>query len=108
MPERETVRRARRDKRRGKKASTQAGSFVREEMRHIKRGKHGAKSRKQVVAIGLSKARRSGVKVKRKGAAAKRRRSSGSRSRRRSTSAKRSRASLRALGKRRPALRKRR
>ncbi|HEY8206816.1 MAG TPA: DUF6496 domain-containing protein [Myxococcaceae bacterium] len=105
MPERQTVRRARRAKRQGKRASTQAGSFVREEMRHVKSGKHGAKNRKQVIAIGLSKARRSGVKVKRKGASAKRRRAGGSRSLRRPTSAKRSRASRRALGKRRPTLR---
>ena len=107
MPERQTVQRARRDRRRGKKASTQAGSFVGEEMRHVKSGKHGAKSRKQAIAIGLSKARRSGVKVKRKGASAKRR-TGGSRSRKRPTSAKRSQASRRALGKRRPALKKRR
>jgi len=108
MPERKTLQRARRAKRQGKRASTQAGEFVREEMHHVKSGKHGARSLKQVIAIGLSKARRSGVKVKRKGAAAKRRRSGGSRSRSRPTSAKRSRASMRALGKRRPSLKRKR
>ncbi len=63
MPERQTIERARRQKRRGKAATTQAGEFVREEMHHVERGKHGAKNRKQAIAIGLSKARRSGVKV---------------------------------------------
>jgi hypothetical protein len=61
MPERETIERARRDKREGKSASTQAGEFVREEIHHIREGKHGAKSAKQAIAIGLSKARRAGV-----------------------------------------------
>jgi hypothetical protein len=64
MPERETMRRAQRDKRQGKAASTQAGEFIREEMHHIREGKHGARSAKQAVAIGLSKARRSGVDLK--------------------------------------------
>ncbi len=63
MPEKKTVARARRAEREGKAATTQAGEFVREEMEHAKRGKHPVKSRKQAVAIGLSKARRSGVKV---------------------------------------------
>jgi len=58
MPEKETLRRARRDKRQGKSSSTQAGEFVREEMHHIREGKHGAKNTKQAIAIGLSKARR--------------------------------------------------
>ncbi|HZZ85185.1 MAG TPA: DUF6496 domain-containing protein [Anaeromyxobacteraceae bacterium] len=72
MPEKKTVARARRDKRQGKAATTQAGEFVREEMEHAKRGKHPVKSRKQAVAIGLSKARRSGVKVPaKKGAGAR-------------------------------------
>ena len=61
MPERETIERARRDKREGKSASTQAGEFVREEVEHIREGKHGATSAKQAIAIGLSKARRAGV-----------------------------------------------
>ena len=63
MPERETIERARRDKRQGKSASTQAGEFVREEMHHIRERKHGASSAKQAIAIGLSKARRAGVKL---------------------------------------------
>jgi Family of unknown function (DUF6496) len=61
MPEKETLDRARRDKREGKAASTQAGEFVREEIEHIREGKHGARSTKQAIAIGLSKARRAGV-----------------------------------------------
>ena len=61
MPERETMERARKDKRQGKSASTQAGEFVREEIHHVREGKHGAKSTKQAIAIGLSKARRAGV-----------------------------------------------
>src|SRR5689334_3103960 len=63
MPEKETVQRAREDAREGKSASTQAGEFVREEMHHIREGKHGARSTKQAIAIGLSKARRAGVKL---------------------------------------------
>ncbi|HEY3160502.1 MAG TPA: DUF6496 domain-containing protein [Vicinamibacterales bacterium] len=63
MPEKETLRRARADKRAGKSPSTQAGEFVREEMHHVREGKHGARSTKQAIAIGLSKARRSGVKL---------------------------------------------
>ncbi len=66
MPEKRTMQRARTAKRRGKSASTQAGQFVKEELRHLRSGKHGAKSTKQAIAIGLNKARRSGVKVKRK------------------------------------------
>jgi len=63
MPERDTLDRARKDARAGKSASTQAGEFVREEMDHIREGKHGARSTKQAIAIGLSKARRAGVKL---------------------------------------------
>src|SRR5690349_5133174 len=63
MPEKRTIERARRDKAKGKAASTQAGEFVREEMHHIRKGKHGARSTKQAIAIGLSKARRAGVKL---------------------------------------------
>lgn len=63
MPERATIRRARRDARQGKSPSTQAGEFVREEIHHIREGKHGARSTKQAIAIGLSKARRAGVKL---------------------------------------------
>ena len=61
MPEKETLERAERDKRQGKSPSTQAGEFVREEMHHVREGKHGAASTKQAIAIGLSKARRAGV-----------------------------------------------
>ena len=61
MPEKETIERAKRAKQKGKSSSTQAGEFVREEIHHIRQGKHGARSTKQAIAIGLSKARRSGV-----------------------------------------------
>jgi len=61
MPEKKTLERARRDKREGKSPSTQAGEFVREEIEHVREGKHGARSTKQAIAIGLSKARRAGV-----------------------------------------------
>jgi len=63
MPEKETIARARRDRRAGKSPSTQAGEFVREEVHHVREGKHGARSPKQTIAIGLSKARRAGVKL---------------------------------------------
>ncbi len=63
MPERETVERAREDAREGKSPSTQAGEFVREEIHHVRQGKHGAANTKQAIAIGLSKARRAGVKL---------------------------------------------
>jgi hypothetical protein len=63
MPERKTLERARRAEREGKSASTQAGEFVREEIEHIREGRHGARSAKQAIAIGLSKARRAGVKL---------------------------------------------
>jgi hypothetical protein len=61
MPEKGTLERAERDKREGKAPTTQAGEFIREEMHHIREGKHGARSAKQAIAIGLSKARRAGV-----------------------------------------------
>jgi Family of unknown function (DUF6496) len=63
MPEKETLERARRDKRQGKSPSTQAGEFVHEEIEHVREGKHGARSTKQAIAIGLSKARRAGVRL---------------------------------------------
>jgi hypothetical protein len=73
MPETKTLRRAARDKRQGKAPSTQAGEFVREEIHHVREGKHGARSTKQAIAIGLSKARRAGVRLPppRRGAAAR-------------------------------------
>lgn len=61
MPEQKTLQRARRDAAQGKSASTQAGEFVREQIHHIRQGKHGARSAKQAIAIGLSEARRAGV-----------------------------------------------
>jgi Family of unknown function (DUF6496) len=61
MPEKRTIQRARKDKRAGKAPSTQAGEFVREEIHKIRRGKHGARSPEQAIAIGLSEARRAGV-----------------------------------------------
>lgn len=63
MPDEATIARARQDAREGKAPSTQAGEFVREEIEHIREGKHGARSTKQAIAIGLSKARRAGVKL---------------------------------------------
>ena len=63
MPEQETIERAREDAREGKSPSTQAGEFVREEIHHVREGKHGARSPQQAIAIGLSKARRAGVNL---------------------------------------------
>ena len=63
MPTARAIERARRDRRQGKSPSTQAGEFVREEIESIRAGKHGARSAKQAIAIGLSEARRSGGKV---------------------------------------------
>jgi hypothetical protein len=63
MPEKKTLERAKKDKTEGKAPSTQAGEFVKEEMDHVREGKHGARSAKQAIAIGLSKARRAGVKL---------------------------------------------
>ena len=106
MPERKTLERARKAKREGKAPTTQAGEFVREEMEHIREGKHGARSTKQAIAIGLSKARRAGVKLKppKKGRASARTRKSASRAyragqsgTRKKPTAKRSRATSRAL-----------
>jgi hypothetical protein len=72
MPEKKTLKAARKAKRQGKSVSTQAGSFVREEIHHVREGKHGARSAKQAIAIGLSKARRAGVKIpKKKGSKSK-------------------------------------
>jgi|SRR6516165_4537053 len=63
MPEAQTLERAERDAEQRKAPSTQAGDFVREEIEHIRKGKHGARSAKQAIAIGLSKARRAGIKL---------------------------------------------
>lgn len=94
MPEKETIERAKKDKREGKSASTQAGEFVRQEMHHIREGKHGAKNTKQAIAIGLSEARRAGVKL-----APRRGQKSSSTKRGGKVSAKRSRAAQKALKK---------
>jgi hypothetical protein len=81
MPEKATVERAKADLRAGKSPSTAAGEFVREEIEHIRHGKHGARSPEQAIAIGLSKARRAGVPLKppKKGQAKKRTRQSAQR-----------------------------
>jgi hypothetical protein len=63
MPEKKTIKRAKKAKREGKASATQAGEFVREEIEHVRKGKHGARSPEQAIAIGLSKARRAGVKL---------------------------------------------
>jgi len=106
MPEKETLERAEQDKREGKAPSTQAGEFVKEEIDHIRGGKHGARSTKQAIAIGLSKARRAGVDLRppKEGQAsegtrehAERDYKKGRSSSKRKPSAKRSRATSRAL-----------
>lgn len=104
MPEQETIERAREDEREGKSPSTQAGEFVREEVHHVREGKHGARSTKQAIAIGLSKARRAGVKLRapKKGKTSSRTRRHAQRDlqksgRKRKPSAKRSRAVKSAL-----------
>src|SRR5947207_435249 len=106
MPSKKTIERAKEDSREGKAPSTQAGEFVREEMDHIREGKHGARSTKQAIAIGLSKARRAGVKLPQpKGGSEKTREQAARDTAKakegagRKTSAKRSRASSEALAK---------
>jgi hypothetical protein len=64
MPRKSTVKAAKQDLREGKSASTAAGEFVREEIDHVREGKHGARSPQQAIAIGLSKARRAGIPLK--------------------------------------------
>jgi hypothetical protein len=64
MPEKATLRRAKEDMREGKAPSTAAGEFVREEIEHVRQGKHGVRSPQQAIAIGLSKARRAGIPLK--------------------------------------------
>jgi len=105
VPEKETIERARKDAREGKSPSTQAGEFVREEIHHVREGKHGARSTKQAIAIGLSKARRAGVRLPppRRGASKRTRRQAardtakGRTARKRSPSPRRSRAVKQAL-----------
>ena len=99
MPEKEVIERAHRDEEEGKAPSTQAGEFVREEMHHIREGKHGARSPQQAIAIGLSKARKAGIKVPpppRGSVSAKKKKRAGSK-RSSQTSRKRSQATTRAL-----------
>ena len=106
MPERKTLERAEADRREGKSASTQAGEFVREEFEHIREGKHGARSPRQAIAIGLSKARRAGVDLPppKKGTTSEKTRSSaehaheaGRKAKKKRVSARRSRAISSAL-----------
>jgi hypothetical protein len=105
MPEKRVIERAREDAREGKSPSTQAGEFVHEEIEHVKEGKHGARSAKQAIAIGLSKARRAGVNLPppKEGSVSEKTRAQAARDSvkgkapARKTSAKRSRASLSAL-----------
>jgi hypothetical protein len=106
MPEKATIEKAREDKREGKAATTQAGEFVKEEIEHVREGKHGARSTKQAIAIGLSKARRAGVDLPppKKGESSERTRKSAKRAyqqgqsgKKTKTSAKRSRATSSAL-----------
>jgi hypothetical protein len=98
MPEKKTMERAKRDKREGKAPSTQAGAFVREEMEHVREGKHGARNTKQAIAIGLSKARRAGVELEppKKGAASQRTRKQAQRDITKGRSAKKKSSSRRA------------
>src|SRR5215470_4224188 len=105
MPEKKTLERARRDRREGKSPTTQAREFVREEMHHVREGKHGVRNTKQAIAIGLSKARRAGVKlpIPKKGRYSEkirrqaRRDSARGRAKNRSVSPRRSRGVLKAL-----------
>jgi len=106
MPEKKTIERAKKDAKEGKAPSTQAGEFVHEEIEHVKEGKHGARSTKQAIAIGLSKARRAGIDMPppKAGTAsektrkqAERDQAAGSSATKRKPSARRSRASSNAL-----------
>jgi hypothetical protein len=112
MPEKKTLSRARADRKAGKAPSTQAGEFVREQIEHIRQGKHGARSAKQAIAIGLSEARRAGVDLpppSRDKASAKTRKQAArdyerghEHARKQPVSAKRSRATEKALGRESP------
>jgi hypothetical protein len=99
MPEKETIERAQEDAREGKSPSTQAGEFVREEIYHVREGKHGVRSPRQAIAIGLSKARKAGVKLPPPpaGSASSTKNSAKQSSRRQKPSRKRSQATLKAL-----------
>jgi len=97
MPDQETIRRAREDAAEGKSPSTQAGEFVREEIHHVREGKHGVRNSKQAIAIGLSKARKAGVKLPPPNGSASEKKENRARKSRRRPSANRSRATRRAL-----------
>ena len=99
MPEKETLERAQQDAREGKSPTTQAGEFVREEIHHVREGKHGVRNSKQAIAIGLSKARKAGVNVPPppQGSASVQKAKSTGRKRSGATSRKRSQATTRAL-----------
>jgi hypothetical protein len=104
MPEKKTLDRARRAKREGKRPTTQAGEFVREEIHHVREGKHGARSRQQAVAIGLSKARKAGVKLPARGQAKRKTKRTATPRKRAATSRRRAAASLKALKRERKAV----
>lgn len=99
MPDKETLERAREDAREGKAASTQAGEFIREEIHHVREGKHGVRNPKQAIAIGLSKARKAGVRVARppKGTASRKKETGRRKRKTGESSARRSRATMGAL-----------
>lgn len=100
MPEKRTIERAREDAREGKAPSTQAGEFVREEIDHVREGKHGVRNPKQAIAIGLSKARKAGVNIPpppRASSSARKSKKKTGRKRNGTTSRKRSQATTRAL-----------
>ena len=104
MPDKRTIKKARRAKAKGKSANTQAGEFVHSEIKKIRRGEHGARSAKQAIAIGLSEARRAGIKLPppKTGGAALRKKAKQDSERGRShkpVSRKRSRARIKALRK---------
>lgn len=97
MPEKRTLERAQKDRRTGKAPSTQAGEFVREEVEHVRKGKHGVRSPKQAIAIGLSKARKAGVDIPKNPNAKKKGAKSVTRKASSETPRRRARASLKAL-----------
>lgn len=99
MPDRETIERAKQDAEEGKSPSTQAGEFVREEIHHVREGKHGVRNARQAIAIGLSKARKAGVKLPApsEGTASAKKKNGTGKARRSRPSAKRSSATIAAL-----------
>ena len=100
MPSKSTTRKAKQELREGKRPTTAAGEFVHEEIGHVREGKHGARSAKQAIAIGLSKARRARIPVKRRGKAA--RKATTSRRKRKTRSSPRRAAAVRKALKREP------